>query len=60
MAYEQLPIEKLSDFLAKYEAQRYRVLQRTADYFWKYTRFSGHEDRETAINAFTIWEILFQ
>ncbi|KIX10462.1 uncharacterized protein Z518_01545 [Rhinocladiella mackenziei CBS 650.93] len=60
MKHKRLPIDKLGDFLSQYEAQRKKVLQHTADHFWKYTRISDQNERETAINAFTTWEMTFQ
>ena len=60
MAYKQLPIDQLSDFLAQYEAQRKKVLQHTADHFWKYMKIGDENGRRKAINAFTTWEMSFQ
>ncbi|KAK5454466.1 hypothetical protein LTR55_012135, partial [Exophiala xenobiotica] len=55
-----LPIDRLSGFLGQYEAQRKKVLQHTADYFWKYMNIGEESGRQTAINAFTTWEMSFQ
>ncbi|KAK5357506.1 hypothetical protein LTS13_011165, partial [Exophiala xenobiotica] len=60
MAYKQLPIDRLSGFLGQYEAQRKKVLQHTADYFWKYMNIGEESGRQIAINAFTTWEMSFQ
>ncbi|KAK5463787.1 hypothetical protein LTR55_011818 [Exophiala xenobiotica] len=60
MACKQLPIDRLSGFLGQYEAQRKKVLQHTADYFWKYMNIGEESGRQTAINAFTTWEMSFQ
>jgi tetratricopeptide (TPR) repeat protein len=60
MAYTHLPIDKLSDFLAQYEARRKKVLRHTTDHFWKYMKLEDEKGRETAVNAFTTWEMSFQ
>ena len=60
MAYQQLPINQLSDFLGQIEAQREKVLQHTADHFWKYLDISNEDGRKKVINAFTTWEMSFQ
>lgn len=60
MQYIQLPIDKLHMFLPKYLAQREKVLRHTAQHFWRYTRISDSTERETAISAFTTWELSFQ
>jgi hypothetical protein len=60
MAYKQLRIDQLGDFLAQYEARRKKVLQHTADHFWKYMKIDDETGQETAINAFTTWEMSFQ
>ncbi|KAK5278064.1 hypothetical protein LTR14_012488, partial [Exophiala xenobiotica] len=44
----------------QYEAQRKKVLQHTADYFWKYMNIGEESGRQIAINAFTTWEMSFQ
>jgi DNA-binding ferritin-like protein len=60
MASQHLPVDKLSDFLTQYEARRKKVLRYTADHFWKYMKIEDGNGRETAVNAFTTWEMSFQ
>lgn len=60
MAYKQSPIDHLGDFLAQYEAQRKRVLRYMADHFWRYVKIDDKSGQETAISAFTTWEMSFE
>lgn len=45
MAYQQLPIDQLCDFLAHFETERKKVLQHTADHFWKYMQIDEESGR---------------
>ncbi|OAP56890.1 hypothetical protein AYL99_09002 [Fonsecaea erecta] len=60
MTYQQLPVYRLGDFLARFEAERKKVLQHTAEHFWRYMKIDDENGRGKAINAFTTWEMSFQ
>ncbi|KAK5936528.1 hypothetical protein PMZ80_011238 [Knufia obscura] len=60
MQYTRLPLNQLSTFLPQYNARREKVLQHTTRNFWKYMKISHPNERQTAINAFTTWEMSFQ
>ena len=60
MKYMQFQIDQLGGFLAQYYVQRKKVLRHTTDHFWKYTKIDDKSGQETAISAFTTWEMSFQ
>lgn len=56
----RLPVQRLGTFLPQYLAQREKVLKHTASNFWKYMKTGESAQRESAISAFTTWEMSFQ
>ena len=57
--YKRIPLDRLSDFLITYEAERRRILSYTPKKFWEYRKVQNQGDAED-ISAFTTWEMSFQ
>ena len=57
--YKRMPLDRLSDFLITYEAERGRILSYTPKKFWEYRKVQSQGDAED-ISAFTTWEMSFQ
>jgi hypothetical protein len=62
LRYKGMPLERLRDFLAIYEAQGDKILKYTPKDFWEYGTMQVHGEakRNQAISAFTTWEMSFQ
>jgi malate/lactate dehydrogenase len=60
--YKKMPLERLLEFLAEYEAHKEKILQYTPQNFWEYgtMQIHGKEEENQAISAFTTWEMSFQ
>ena len=60
--YKKIPLERLPEFLAEYEAHKEKILQYTPQNFWEYgtMQIHGKEEENQAISAFTTWEMSFQ
>ena len=60
--YKRIPLERLPEFLAEYEAHKEKILQYTPPNFWEYgtMQIHGEEEENKAISAFTTWEMSFQ
>src|SRR5271156_5965162 len=60
--YKKMPLERLGDFLATYEAQQEKILRYTPRNFWEYgtMQLHGKAEQNKAISAFTTWEMSFQ
>ena len=57
--YKRMPLDKLSDFLITYEAERHRILSYTPKKFWEYRKVQG-QGKAADISAFTTWEMSFK
>ena len=57
--YKRMPLDRLSDFLVTFKAERSRILSYTPEKFWEYKKVQGEGEAED-ISAFTTWEMSFQ
>ena len=59
--YHQCSIDRLSEFLDLYEAQRVKVLRQFLQDFWKYGAMHVTERaRYSVVSTFTTWDMSFQ
>jgi tetratricopeptide (TPR) repeat protein len=60
--YNKIPLKRLPEFLADYEAHKEKILRYTPQNFWEYgtMQIHGKEEENQAISAFTTWEMSFQ
>jgi tetratricopeptide (TPR) repeat protein len=59
----EMPLDQLGNFLTTFEAQARqtkKILDYTPKNFWEYGKIHGEREQNSAISAFTTWEMSFQ